>query len=328
MPFTETEFIAWIERTVRGAPGVHVGIGDDAAVLAAEGRDVVVTVDMLIDGIDVVLAECGFRAAGRKAMAKSLSDIAAMGAEPWAAFASIALPPGVDPDDAIELARGLLETGRRHGVTLAGGDTKRSPGPLIVDVMLTGRERGRPPVLRSGAVVGDGVWVTGPLGGASLGHHLSFEPRVAEGLRLNERHHVHAMIDLSDGLSTDLHRLCDASGVGAVIDAEHVPLADAALTIAAEDGRPPLDHALHDGEDYELLFVASPDADPAIHEDPVLGPGCRRIGRIVERAQGVRLSGAHGEVPIAAGGFEHRFGPSPDRRAAPERPAAPDRGDG
>jgi thiamine-monophosphate kinase len=320
MSLRESELIAWIKDAVEASPavpGLRVGIGDDGAVLDAGGRDVVVTVDMLIDGIDVVLAECGFRAAGRKAMAKSLSDVAAMGVEPWTAFVSMALPPATTREDAHELVLGLIELARRHGVTLAGGDTKRSPGPLIVDVTLTGRERARPPVLRSGALAGDSIWVTGPLGGAALGRHLTFEPRVLEGLRLNERHQVHAMLDLSDGLSTDLHRLCDASDVGAVLESDRVPLTEAAFELSERDGRSPLEHALHDGEDYELLFTIDPHGDAALANDLVFAAQCRRVGRVTERAAGVRLVGLDGAEPLAAGGFEHTFGGGGDAARNP-----------
>lgn len=310
MPFRESDFLAMVQRRVAARRNdVPLGFGDDAAVLDAAGRRVVVAMDLTLEGIDFVLADCGHRRAGHKALARNLSDLAAMGVEPWCAFLSVAFPPGTAAADAEALLDGLLALGDRHGCALAGGDTKRSPGPLVLDVAVTGRERGRPAVTRAGARPGDVLVVTGPLGGAALGRHLDFEPRVAEGLRLNEEHGARAMIDLSDGLSTDLHRLCRASGVGAVLTADAIPLSDAAHRLAEDDGRTPLAHALHDGEDYELLAALPPDLAARLGSDPLLNDA--RVVGVCTTGSDVLLEGPAGRRPLPAGGFEHDFAERP-----------------
>ncbi|MBI4880621.1 MAG: thiamine-monophosphate kinase [Planctomycetes bacterium] len=313
MVFGELDFLAMLHERLAGAhdpPGVLVGVGDDAAVLACGGRELVATTDLLIDGIDFRLTECGYRLAGRKAMAKNLSDIAAMGVAPWTAFVSVGLPGGFSAEDAAQLLDGLVDTACAFGCAIAGGDTKRSPGPLIVNVALLGRSTGRPPVLRSGARPGDLLCVTGRLGGSLFGRHLTFEPRVAAGLRLNEACGVRAMIDLSDGLSSDLGRLCAASGVGAEIEAERVPVsADAER--AAQDGGSALAHALNDGEDYELLCALPPENGAALAADPLLGPLVTCIGRCLMPDSGVLLRAGGATRPLEPRGFEHRFDARP-----------------
>ncbi len=313
MPFGELDFLAMLHERLcvaESVPGLLVGVGDDAAVLSSEGRELVATTDLLIDGIDFRLAECGYRLAGRKAMAKNLSDIAAMGVLPWTAFVSVGLPGGCTRADAALLLDGLIEPASACGCAIAGGDTKRSPGPLIVNVALLGRAGGKPPVLRSGARPGDLLYVTGRLGGSLLGRHLCFEPRVAAGLRLNERFGARAMIDLSDGLSSDLARLCAASGVGAEIEAERVPLSPDAERAAA-DGRSALAHALNDGEDYELLCALPPENAAALQADPLLGPLVTCLGRCLPPEQGVLLRRGGATAPLEPRGFLHRFDARP-----------------
>lgn len=312
MAFSEAAFLELV-RASFAAPcaGVELAIGDDAAVLSPSAAAVCVTADMLIEGIDFRVAECGLRRAGAKAVNKNLSDLAAMGVAPWCCFLSVALPPATDAAQAAELLAGLRDAALAGDCPIVGGDTKRSPGPLILSIQALGRATAGVPVRRSGARAGDVLLVTGRLGGAALGHHLDFAPRVAAGLRLNGVHRVAAMIDVSDGLSTDLHHLCAASGVGAELDAAAIPLAPAAHTLGARDGREALQHALHDGEDYELLFAASPAAALAILADPALGVPVTRIGRCVEAAAGITLRTATGSAPLARGGFEHRFGSAP-----------------
>ncbi|MFG0317342.1 MAG: thiamine-monophosphate kinase [Planctomycetota bacterium JB042] len=270
------------------ADGVVLGIGDDGAVLDAGGPFVVVQ-DATLDGVDLVLAECGYRAAARKALAKNLSDVAAMGVRPWCAFVAAAFPAGTTEDDARAFLDGLDELATRFDVAIAGGDTKRSPAGLVVDVTVLGRPSPHPPVRRSGARVGDVLVVTGPLGNSIAGHHLTFTPRVDEGLALNAAGAT-AMIDLSDGLSTDLPRLCEASGVGARVEAARLPLREGAT----------VEGALDDGEDYELLAALPPEA--ALPRIAV------RIGAVVGAAEGVTLEGPGGVEPLAPRGFRHRFG--------------------
>ncbi len=201
----------------------------------------------------------------------------------------------------------------RFGVALIGGDTNAWDGPLVVSVTLLGAATRRGAVKRSGARAGDAAFVTGPLGGSLFrGRHLRPEPRVAEALALNGATHLNSMIDLSDGLSSDLgHILKESGGLGAVIDAEAVPIHDDAIDQARADGVSPLDHALNDGEDFELCFTVPADAADALAAHPPEGVRLRRIGAIVAEP-GIRLRWADGRTSaVEARGFDHMKGPSP-----------------
>jgi len=178
---------------------------------------------------------------------------------PAAAVATLALPRGVGEDYARELYLGMDEAGRPFDCPIVGGDTGSWPGKLVVTVTILGRSAGVEPVTRGGARPGDILYVTGPLGGSIVGRHMTFEPRVWQGNHA-ARCGASAMIDLSDGLSRDVAHICRDSGVGAVIEAAAIPIHEDAVALAARDGRSPLDHALHDGEDYELLFSCRPGA--------------------------------------------------------------------
>lgn len=289
-------------------PEVLLGVGDDAAVLRLP-HDAVVTTDLLLDSIDFTIAECGYARAGAKAMNKNLSDLAAMGALPVAAFVSVALPPGIERGDASALLDGLFRAADSAQCAIAGGDTKRSPSGLVVNVLVIGRPSGDSLLRRAGARVGD-VWVvTGPLGGASLGHHLDFVPRLQEGAAL-VHHGATSAIDLSDGLARDLRLICAANGVGAVLDADAIPLSPDARLLSVTSGRPPLEHALLDGEDYELLATLPRDRVIGALADPRLA-AVRVIGEVVAADDGITLRRGGEPVPLPHGGFRHRFGGDP-----------------
>ena len=219
-------------------------------------------------------------------------------------FRSVALPKSQGFEFARELHAGMQTMADEFGVTIIGGDTNTWDQPLVVTVTLIGEVTEQGPVRRSGAKPGDWLFVTGPLGGSIRGKHLSFTPRVREALALHQDVDLHAMIDLSDGLSADLYHLLDESGVGATLFADMIPITEAAHQIA--DGRSPLEHALSDGEDFELLFsvpvddgrklVAGECAVPTIH-----------IGQ-VESAPGGRLQMSDGAiVDLPRAGWEHSF---------------------
>jgi thiamine-monophosphate kinase len=188
-------------------------------------------------------------------MNRNLSDCAAMACLPAAATATVALPRGAGIDYARELYLGLREAGEVFGCPIVGGDTASWEGKLALSVSILGRADGITPITRNGAKTNDGIYVTGALGGSILGRHMSFVPRVNEARMLAKAVGISAMIDISDALSRDLARICQQSNVGAVIDAAEVPIHADAIELAYKSGKAPLEHALHDGEDHELLFT-------------------------------------------------------------------------
>jgi thiamine-monophosphate kinase len=257
---SESDFLDWIRSQQKISDLVRIAAGDDLAVLDWPTRD------LLIVGVDQVLDDVHFdscihspRQIGRKVMNRNLSDCAAMGCLPAAALASVALPREAGMEYAKELYLGLRDAADPFGCALIGGDTASWDQKLALSVTILGRTDGVEPITRGGAKAGDGIYVTGALGGSILGRHMSFEPRIAWGRELAASGTVTAMIDLSDGLSRDLPRICAQSRAGAILDASGIPIHHDAIELSERDGRPPLEHALHDGEDHELLFTSSAD---------------------------------------------------------------------
>jgi thiamine-monophosphate kinase len=298
----ESSFIDWI-RSQSGfeASRVPVGPGDDMAVVTFGGERLLVTTDQVLDGVHFVLSEHGPAAAGRKAMARGLSDVAAMAAVPVAAVATVALPKGTPRTEAEAIYHGLRTLADAFDCPLVGGDVAGWDGPLAITVTAFARPGGTPPVLRSGARVGDAICVTGAFGGAwSTARHLTFTPRIAEALALADRGEVHAMIDVSDGLAVDLAHVCEASGVGAEILAASVPIHPDARQ------RPdPLAAALGDGEDYELLFSLAPEAAEGAVANPPPGAPVTRIGTIAAGSQRTLILPDGRREPLEARGWEH-----------------------
>jgi len=306
-PAGEFAYIDWLRRRTPPSANVLVGPGDDTAVLRPPTRPLLVTTDMLLDGSCFRLAEAGPRRVGRKAIAVNLSDIAAMAGVPTAAVVSVGLPRSGGRELAEELYLGMREVADVFAVPLVGGDTNSWDGPLSISVTLLGEAQARGPVLRSGGKVGDWIMVTGPLGGSILGHHLDFTPRVREALALHQAADLHAMIDLSDGLARDLHHICEESCCGAVLFADAIPITAAARELANRDGQSALDHALSDGEDFELVFTVSPaDGERLWREQPVPGITLTRIGEMV--ADGYWLERDGKREPLEPRGYEHALG--------------------
>ncbi len=296
----EFRFIDWIRGQTETDPDrVPVGPGDDCAMLAG---GVLITTDQCADGVHFVLSECGGERAGYKVMARSLSDIAAMGGEPTAAVATVALPRGIGEEGARAIYHGLRRAGDAFGCPVVGGDVAAWEHPLLLTVTMLGRPAGKAPLLRSGARGGDAVCVTGTLGGSlTSGKHLDFTPRVREGAVLGRDWPVHAMIDISDGLAADLGHICRASGVGAQLRAEAIPISPAAARAAD-----PLAAAMGDGEDYELLFtLPAPAADDLLARQP-LGTPVAQIGTIVTGEAIELLDAAGGVTPVRPRGFRHQ----------------------
>jgi thiamine-monophosphate kinase len=297
----EFEFIEWV-RSQACAAGDDRGVvvvpsGDDLAALRWAADDLLlVGADQVLDGVHFDSAVHPPRLIGRKVMNRNLSDCAAMACLPAAAVATAALPRGVGLDYAKELYLGMSEAGGAFKCPVVGGDTATWGGRLAVTVTVLGRSAGIKPLVRSGARPGDGIYVTGPLGGSILGRHMTFEPRVDVARKLASLGSITAMIDLSDGLSRDLGHVCRQSGVGAVVAASQVPVHEDAIAMR-RDGRSALDHALHDGEDYELLFTGPPGFYFA----------STRVGTVTAEPGVWLRTGATTREPLEPGGWEHRL---------------------
>src|SRR5688572_20577985 len=251
----ELDLINWIRSQQKPSAIVPVPAGDDLAVLKWPADDLLlVGVDQVLDGVHFDASQHSPRQIGRKVMNRNLSDCAAMACLPAAAVATVAAPHGVGVDYLKNLFLGLREAGNAFACPVVGGDTGSWAGKLVLTVTILGRSAGVEPVTRDGAQVDDGVFVSGPLGGSLLGRHLDFVPRIDLARQLAAAGAVTSMIDLSDGLSRDAAHLCRRSGVGIVVEGSRVPVHADAQVMSRRDGRTPLEHALHDGEDYELLF--------------------------------------------------------------------------
>jgi thiamine-monophosphate kinase len=306
----EFAFIDWLRQRTPSAERVLLGPGDDTAILSwPGGPNCLVTTDMLLEGSCFRLSETHpgslgagtARQIGRKSMAVSLSDMAAMAGVPVAAVVSVGLPRKGGRTLAEELYLGLREMADAFDTAIIGGDTNSWDGPLVINVTLLGEATPRGAVRRKGARPGDRLLVTGPLGGSLLGKHLDFTPRVREALALHAAVDLHAMIDISDGLAADVAHMCAESGCGAVLCADAIPIADAARTLA--DKRTPLEHALGDGEDFELVFAVAPaDAEALLRAPPV--PGLTLIGECSAEA-GLWLEENGQRRPLPPLGYVH-----------------------
>jgi thiamine-monophosphate kinase len=254
----EFDFIRWIMSQTRGSARVLVPPGDDLAVLKWDANDLlIVGVDQVLDGVHFDSKIHSPRDIGRKVMNRNLSDCAAMACLPFAAVATAALPRGISFDHVKEIYRGMSEAGAAFDCPIVGGDTASWDGKLVLTLTILGRSASITPVTRAGAKPGDTIYVTGALGGSIIGRHLTFTPQVALARELAKLG-VSAMIDISDGLSRDLRHICEQSGVGAIIDAAKIPIHEDVARLPSSS-RTPLEHALHDGEDYELLFTSALD---------------------------------------------------------------------
>jgi thiamine-monophosphate kinase len=312
MPLGEKKLIQQIRRSARGGESVVTGIGDDCAVLSVPpGHELLVTTDFTIEKVHFRRDWHRPELVGRRCLTRGLSDIAAMGGEPRAAFLSLAVPSDVPQKWVDRFLKGLLDLAEEFKVPLAGGDTAQSAGGILADIVVVGSVPQGEAVLRSGAKAGEQVYVTGELGGSAaalarleeskpLGaeyvRHFRPLARVAVGQWLRQRGVASAMIDVSDGLSTDLEHICQESHVGAEIEAEAIPRAQVGLG----KKRVALELALHGGDDYELLFTSA-----AAIPSEVEGVRVTRIGRTTQSA-GMRLIGADGKARrLAAAGWEH-----------------------
>lgn len=315
---------------------VH-GIGDDAAVFKPlAGSDVVVTTDLLVEDVDFRLNTTRPDLLGHKALAVSLSDIVAMGARPRWALLSLGVPEAIWNSEFLQqFYDGFFKLAARYGVTLIGGDISRTSDKIVIDSILIGETPKAGAVFRSGARPGEQIFVTGFLGDAAAGlrllergarlpttsdsnfeskasHGLAYlllrqlqpEPRVGWGLLLGEQHLASAMIDISDGLSSDLNHLANESNVGALIDASRIPIDPQVTELTGRRALDPLMLALHGGEDFELLFTVKPESISKLPKR-VDGVSLTRIGEIKEASHGVRIAEGSKTWTLEPGGWEH-----------------------
>ena len=297
----ESDFIQWIaDQPPFDDSRVLCGPGDDMAIVRSDRDQLLIACDPVLDGVHFDLRRDGPEAAGRKAIARNLSDIAAMAALPVGCVAAVTFPKGFSESDAQAIYRGLRSCSDEFGCPLVGGDVSSWDGPLSIHATVfacpAGATGGVKPVRRDGARAGQALFVTGKLGGSwRSDRHLTFQPRVKESLILAMRYNLRAMLDISDGLAKDLHRMCRASGCGATIDASAIPCHDNAT----------LAEALTDGEDYELLFCVPNRQAERLERDDKIPVPVTRIGRMT-RGDSLTLIGLDGsETPLADEGWEH-----------------------
>jgi thiamine-monophosphate kinase len=310
VPLPERKLIEHIRR-MAGRPSVlGRGIGDDCAVIGLpKGHEMLVTTDFSLENVHFRREWHPADSVGWRCLARGLSDIAAMGGEAQAAFLSLALPPELPQPWIDQFLAGFLKLAKRYSVQLAGGDIAESPAGMLADIAVLGSVPKGKAVLRSGARVGDFVYVTGVLGASvatlqllregkrprtkSHLRHFYPEPQIEVGRYLREKKLASAMIDTSDALSVDLLHICEESAVGAVIFAESLPRLP---------GPRGLEFALHGGEDYELLFAAAPQSKVPRH---INGVAVTRIGEIVSGGS-IRVADAQGRTkPLKSAGWEH-----------------------
>ncbi len=306
----EFELIRQLTQSLPRNHAVVTGPGDDCAVLdlGVPGRLVLFKADAVVEGIHFT-RETTPEKVGHKALARCLSDIAAMAGTPSAALVTLALPKEFDLAFVSAIYDGMNALARRHGVAIVGGETTTNPERILISIALLGTVAKDRCIHRSGAKPGDVIFVSGELGGSLAGRHLDFEPRLAEAGWLAEHFAVHAMIDLSDGLAGDLRHVLDAAQAGAELLKTAIPISRAAKlqAKAKSSAKPPLLAALTDGEDFELLFtVAARDAVPVADAWRARFPGVKLscIGMITA-APGLRIRDKDGVRPFTGHGYVH-----------------------
>ena len=290
----ERALLEWLAATATEHGNLDVHIGDDGAVWnLEEATRLVLVADTIVESVHF---EPGAQPelVGRKALAVNLSDLAAMGAHPLCAVATCVAPRGMALETGQRMTLGMRQLGAEFNCPLVGGDFTSHGGALSLSVTALGTLSGRRPVLRSGAEPGDAIFVTGFLGrGWQTDHHLTFTPRLLESTELVARGIPKAMMDISDGLLLDLHRIADASGTGFVIDGDLLPLRSGAT----------IKEALQDGEDYELLFTCASDRATELLESWRGSTPLSRVGTILEQDRIMRTE--LGEHPAPRAGYEH-----------------------
>lgn len=301
IPF-EFQLHEWLKANCPPIAG-GIGVGDDAAVVPWSSPHVVMTTDLLCDGVHFLSASQPWEQIGRKALGVSLSDIAAMGARPVAATVQVNLPRSADGPSAQRLMQGVLDLAAKFNVSVVGGDTNRGGDALVIGTTVIGTLWGEPWRIDS-ANPGDRILVSGSLGGSLRGKHLSFMPRCDMARDLARWAPPSAATDISDSLTVDLANVCEASRCGALLDATRIPVAQDAIVRSRETGRSPLQHALEDGEDFELLIWMPADQWALAQNHPEL---CDliEIGTATDQP-GIRIRQPDGVIrDLDIAGYEH-----------------------
>ncbi len=306
-----------------------VGIDDDAAAYRlSENQVLLLTTDALIEGIHFNLDYFNFYQLGWRAMAVNLSDIAAMGGQADLALITLGLPSDLEVQAVEDFYRGIKTWTEKLSIEIAGGDTTKSPGPVFINMALIGHVESSRLTLRSGAKVGDLLYVTGTLGDAKAGmkvlqtmneesqkpfkeiirRHLTPEPRIDEARWLVENIKVHAMIDISDGLASEVHHICRLSHVGAQIWRSHIPLSRAVQQVAKNFNEDPVDYALYGGEDYEILFTVPSSEKQKLEKSfyQKFQKSCYQVGTVVSAEEGITILDRQGKkISLPFGGYKH-----------------------
>ena len=299
----EHGFIAWAKQRAMRLPKIKLGIGDDCALMESDGSDWVVTTDSLCEGTHFILEQCGPQAVGRKLVGVNLSDLASMAARPVAVFLSLCLPRRFADTVGAEIYEGVCQACQEYNVAMGGGDTNVWDGPLVVHLTAIGTALPAGSWLRSGARPGDKIVVSGHLGGSLLGKHLDFEPRLKIAQALYPLGIVQAATDISDGLGVDLLNITVASRCGAEVDLDRVPISEAAMLRAQTSGHTALEHAIGDGEDFELLMAVDPERIDQLPES-IDGVPLTVIGTFVSRT-GLWSRNKRGVMQMQPRGYVH-----------------------
>ncbi len=306
----EFELIARIAETLPTNEQVVHGAGDDCAVLdlGLKHELVLFKTDAVVANVHITM-DTPPEKVGRKALARALSDIAAAAGKPVSCLVTLGLPKDFDADYVLAFYNGLNELARDYHMSVSGGETTRTDGPMFVSVAVIGTVPRNRVITRAGAKLGDAIFVSGELGGSLSGKHLDFEPRLKEAQYLAENFTIHAMMDLSDGLAGDLRHILNASKVGADLFSDSIPVTRAAKLKAKNESsaKPPVLAALTDGEDYELLFTVPSKSAVAIIDGwkenfPNTKITC--IGKITAQP-GLRLRDKLGVRELPAHGYTH-----------------------
>ncbi len=300
----EFALIDWIRSRSRFGRDVIVGIGDDtAAVRPPKDGALLLTIDTLLEGTHFNFRRCTPYQVGWKSIASAVSDVAAMAGIPRYALVGLALPRDASMQFARQLYDGMRAAADACRTGIIGGDVTSWRGKLAITVTVFGESPAKP-VTRGGARVGDAIFVTGELGGSIEGRHVEFVPRIREALALREAVSLHAMMDISDGMSADLAHICRESRVGAVLYKDAIPISEDAKKMSRRGGKSALRRALSDGEDFELLFTVSQTAARRLEARPPFATRLSRIGEIVERGFYLQKKDG-GRVSLQPKGYEH-----------------------